>query len=94
MGGNGHLLVDSQENLVDVVVHAADFQDRDGAQLILKGLATTMTRVRLIWADGGYRGKLLQCVAYTTCANVAASPCALSTKNQDSADSPSYQDDG
>ena len=58
-GRKRHLLVDSQGNLIDVVVHAADIQDRDGAKLVLKRLATTWTRVRLIWADGGYRGKLL-----------------------------------
>lgn len=58
-GRKRHLLVDSQGNLIDVVVHAADIQDRDGAKLVLKRLASTMTRVRLIWADGGYRGKLL-----------------------------------
>lgn len=58
-GRKRHLLVDSQGNLIDVVVHAADIQDRDGAKLVLKRLASTVTRVRLIWADGGYRGKLL-----------------------------------
>ena len=58
-GRKRHLLVDSQGNLVDVVVHAADIQDRDGAKLVLKRLATTGTRTRIIWADGGYRGKLL-----------------------------------
>ena len=58
-GRKRHLLVDFQGNLIDVVVHAADIQDRDGAKLVLKRLATTWTRVRLIWADGGYRGKLL-----------------------------------
>ncbi len=58
-GRKRHLLVDSQGNLIDVVVHAADIQDRDGAKLVLKRLANSWTRVRLIWADGGYRGKLL-----------------------------------
>lgn len=58
-GRKRHLLVDSQGNILDVVVHAADIQDRDGAKLVLKKLSHTWTSVRLIWADGGYRGKLL-----------------------------------
>ena len=58
-GRKRHLLVDSQGNLIDVVVHAANIQDRDGAKLVLKRLASTLTRVRLVWADAGYRGKLL-----------------------------------
>jgi putative transposase len=46
-----------------VVVHAADIQDRDGAKLVLTVLANTFMRLRLIWADGGYAGALLQWVA-------------------------------
>jgi len=58
-GRKPHLLVDSQRNILDVVVHAAGLQDRDGVKLVLKKLRHTWTSVRLIWADGGYRGKLL-----------------------------------
>jgi putative transposase len=58
-GRKRHLLVDSLGNLIDVVVHSADIQDRDGAKLVLQRLASSLSRVRLIWADGGYRGKLL-----------------------------------
>jgi putative transposase len=42
-----------------VAVHAADVQDRDGAKLVLATLAGRFPRLRLIWADGGYAGKLL-----------------------------------
>ena len=42
-----------------VVVHAADIQDRDGAKLVLKHLKGRFARLRLIWADGGYAGKLV-----------------------------------
>jgi putative transposase len=49
--------------MLGVVVHAADIQDRDGAKLVLATLANTFARLRLIWADGGYAGALLQWVA-------------------------------
>ena len=45
-----------------VVVHPADIQDRDGAKLLLERLAHTFSRLRLIWADGGYAGKLVEWV--------------------------------
>lgn len=46
-----------------MVVHSADIQDRDGAKLVLAVLANTFMRLRLIWADGGYAGALLDWVA-------------------------------
>jgi putative transposase len=49
--------------VLGVVVHAADIQDRDGAKLVLSVLANTFMRLRLIWADGGYAGALLDWVA-------------------------------
>ena len=42
-----------------VVVHAANIQDRDGAKLVLRKLAGGFSRLSLIWADGGYAGKLI-----------------------------------
>lgn len=41
------------------VVHPANVQDRDGARLVLALLRRTFTRLRLIWADGGYAGHQL-----------------------------------
>ena len=49
--------------MLGVVVHAADIQDRDGAKLVLAVLANTFMRLRLIWADGGYAGALVDWVA-------------------------------
>lgn len=49
--------------MLAVVVHGADVQDRDGARLVLATLAHTFMRLRLIWADGGYAGTLLNWVA-------------------------------
>ena len=53
------MLVDVLGLVLIAVVHPADIQDRDGARLVLKLLQHTFTRLRLIWADGGYAGQLL-----------------------------------
>jgi len=45
--------------LLCVLVTAASVQDRDGARPLLSMLAASCGRVRLLWADGGYAGKLL-----------------------------------
>lgn len=46
--------------LLAIVVHAADIQDRDGAKLVLTKLVGKFSRLKLIWADGGYAGKLIE----------------------------------
>ena len=61
-GRKRHILVDTIGLLMCVVVHAADVQDRDGAKLLLARLAHRFGRLRLIWADGGYAGKLVEWV--------------------------------
>jgi putative transposase len=54
--------------LLAVVVHAADIQDRDGAKLVLEKIKGKFNRLLLIWADGGYAGKLIEWVKATiTC---------------------------
>jgi len=45
-----------------VVVHSAGIQDRDGAKLLLEGCKTSFPSLRKIWADGGYRGQLVEWV--------------------------------
>jgi hypothetical protein len=42
-----------------IVVTAASVQDRDGAKLVFQALSNSCKHLRLIWADGGYRGRLL-----------------------------------
>lgn len=59
-GRKRHILVDTLGLLLVVVVHGADVQDRDGAKLVLEQLRRRFTRLRLIWADAGYTGALLQ----------------------------------
>lgn len=45
-----------------VVVHPANIQDRDGAKLVLDIVRNSFSRLRLIWADGGYAGRLIDWV--------------------------------
>jgi putative transposase len=49
-----------------VVVHAASIQDRDGAKLVFEKARGLFPRLKLIWADGGYAGQLVDWVQ-TTC---------------------------
>ena len=62
-GRKRHLLVDTLGLLLLVVVHAANLQDRDGAKLVCLRAKRQYPRLRLIWADGGYRGQLVRWVA-------------------------------
>ena len=62
-GRKRHLLVDTQGNILALKVTTADVQDRDGAQLLLSVLAVAYGWLKLIWADGGYAGKLVGHVA-------------------------------
>lgn len=61
-GRKRHVLVDTVGLVLAVVVHAADIQDRDGAKLLLAGIQGKLPRLRLIWADGGYAGQLVDWV--------------------------------
>lgn len=61
-GRKRHLLVDTLGLVLMVVVHAANIQDRDGAKLLLEKARGRFPRLRLIWADGGYAGKLVEWV--------------------------------
>jgi putative transposase len=58
-GTKRHLLVDALGLLLCVVVHPANVQDRDGAKLVLRKARGLFPKLRLIWADGGYAGKLI-----------------------------------
>ena len=43
-----------------VVVHSAALQDRDGAKLLFLKAAVSFPTISLVWADGGYAGKLIE----------------------------------
>lgn len=64
-GRKRHLLVDTLGLVLLVVVHAANIQDRDGAKLVLQDAKRRCPRVQLLWADGGYAGKLVAWIATT-----------------------------
>ena len=46
--------------LLAVVVHPADIQDRDGAKLVIAKVMGRFRRLRLIWAESGYAGRLVE----------------------------------
>jgi putative transposase len=62
-GRKRHVITDTVGNVLDVVVHAADIQDRDGARLLLNRLwEQTQKQIEKIWADGAYAGQLIDWV--------------------------------
>jgi len=58
-GRKRHIVVDTMGLILTVLVHEASIQDRDGAKLVLEQFRKGFTRLKLIWADGGYAGKLI-----------------------------------
>lgn len=48
--------MDTNGWLLQVLVHAADIQERAGAQLLLEAWRFPAQRLALIWADAGYWG--------------------------------------
>jgi putative transposase len=64
-GRKRHLLVDVMGLVLVVVVHSAGIQDRDGARQVCERIRNRFGRLKLIWADGGYAGKLVGWVKET-----------------------------
>lgn len=59
-GRKRHILTDTQGNLLDVVVSAANLNDREGAKMVMNKLEQQMTqRFLKIWVDQGYQGELV-----------------------------------
>ena len=58
-GRKRHIVVDTIGLLVVVLVTAASVQDRDGARPVLATLSAAFPTISLVWADGGYAGKLV-----------------------------------
>ena len=61
-GRKRHIVVDTMGLLLCVIVHAASLQDRDGARLVLEKLRSLFPALKVVFADGGYAGKLVQWV--------------------------------
>jgi transposase len=70
-GRKRHIAVDTLGLLLCVLVTAASVQDRDGARPLLTMLAACCRRVRMVWADGGYAGKLVDWALATVRITVA-----------------------
>jgi transposase len=58
-GRKRHIAVDTGGLLLAVVVTIAGIQDRDAASRLLAGLREKFSTISLVWADGGYAGRLV-----------------------------------
>jgi transposase len=58
-GRKRHIVVDTLGLLIVVMVTTAAVQDRAGGRLVLDKAKMAMPSLVLVWADGGYAGKLL-----------------------------------
>lgn len=59
-GRKRHVIVDSLGNIVSNIVHPANIHDSVGAQLTIKNLFENSFGVKYMYADCGYRGKLIE----------------------------------
>ena len=58
-GCKRHIAVDTGGLLLAVVVTVAGLQDRDAGHRLLTALRARFSTVSLVWADGGYAGRLV-----------------------------------
>jgi putative transposase len=59
-GRKRHILVDTMGHLIKVFISAANMTDAQGARRLLEALPQVLwQRLQRIWADGGYRGDLV-----------------------------------
>jgi transposase len=59
-GRKRHIVTDTQGNLLGLIVHPADVQDRDGGSLVLASIRRLYPWLRHVFADGGYGGDKLR----------------------------------
>ena len=57
-----HILIDTLGFVLAVVIQNASVQDRDGAISVIEKMKESWNNVTKIFADGGYRGKLIDLV--------------------------------
>ena len=65
-GRKRHILVDTLGLLLNVVVHPADVQDRDGAFHLLRRARRLFPFIEHIFADGGYAGRKMALTVWRT----------------------------
>ena len=58
-GRKRHVIMNTRGLTLEAAVHPANVQDRDGAKLAIEKQVGQFSRLGLIWADGGYAGKLV-----------------------------------
>jgi transposase len=63
-GRKRHVVVDTLGLLIVVLVTTAGVQDRDGGRRVLDRARMAMPSLHLIWADGGYAGRLVDWVKH------------------------------
>jgi putative transposase len=61
-GRKRHLLVDTQGLVLTSVVHRANLQDNVAAPMVFEKAAAKFERLKLVWADGIYTGRLVEWV--------------------------------
>src|SRR3712207_239283 len=61
-GRKRHIVVDTEGNVLNGVVHRANLADRDGAYFVLEAITTRSPELQLIWADQAYTGELIEYV--------------------------------
>jgi transposase len=54
-----HIIVDTLGLVLAIVIQSASVQDRDGAGEVIRQMQQIYRQVTLLFADGGYRGKLI-----------------------------------
>ena len=59
-GRKQHIVVDVLGLILAVAVTGTNVQDRDGGQLVLKGLKDCFPRLARAWADGAYASRLVE----------------------------------
>src|ERR1700733_5459354 len=65
-GRKRHILVDTLGLLLNVIVHPADVQDRDGAFHLLRQARRLFPFIERIFADGGYAGRKMALTVWRT----------------------------
>ena len=66
-----HMTVDVEGIPIEIQVHTADVQDRDGAPDVIFAMLAKVPTVTRLWADGGYQGpKLEQALAELAMGNL------------------------
>ena len=59
-GRKRHIVTDTDGNLLGLITHAADIQDRDGASIVIAQALENHSSLTHIFADGGYSGDKLR----------------------------------